>query len=192
MGETKELDIKNRTYYFLDDIINIKNFHSNLIKIDKKPYKDIDIYYIGYVTIKKFGDCKNIHSVNPLYLTIYSVTGYFKEKNGEKYLILDWTKKYEEVFSGIKSEIETINGGKEFFYEKNYSKIGVNTDDNVPLNKKLKFPSLTIIIRCVFQNGKKLYPQVCLDECLYELYRCFRIMIIMIMIMIMIMIGVMN
>ena len=55
MGETKELDIKNRTYYFLDDIINIKNFHSNLLKIDKKPYKDIDIYYIGYITIKAFG-----------------------------------------------------------------------------------------------------------------------------------------
>ena len=64
--------------------------------------------------------------------------------------------------------METINGGKEFFYEKHYSKIGVNTDDNVPLNKKLKFPTLTIIIRCVIQNGKKLYPQVYLDECLYE------------------------
>ena len=111
MGEIKELDIKNRTYYFLDDIIDIRNFHSNLWKIDKKPYKDVDIYYIGYITIKKFGDCENIHSVNPLYLTIYSATGYFKEKNGWKYLIIDSTEKYEEVFSGIKSEIETINNG---------------------------------------------------------------------------------
>ena len=58
MGETKELNIKNRTYFFLDDIIDIKNFHSNLLKIDKKSYKDIDIYYIGYVTIKKFGNCE--------------------------------------------------------------------------------------------------------------------------------------
>ena len=55
------------------------------------------------------------------------------------------------------------------FYENHYHKIGVNTDDNVPLNKKLKFPSLTIIIRCMFQNGKKLYPQVYLDDSLYEL-----------------------
>ena len=102
-------------------------------------------------------------------LIFHSATGHFKGKSGEKYLILDSTEKYEEVFSGIKSEIETINGGKEFFYEKNYSKIGVNTDDNVPLNKKLKFPTLTTIIRCVFQNGKKLYPQIYLDECLYEL-----------------------
>ena len=96
-------------------------------------------------------------------------TGYFTEKNGEKYLILDTIDKYEEVFSGIKSEIETINGGEKMYYEKHYAKPGVNTDDNIPLNKKLRFPLLTIIIRCVFQNGNKLQPQVYLDECLYEL-----------------------
>ena len=83
MGETKELNIKNQTYYFLDDMIDIKNFHSNLLKIDKKPHKDIDIYYIGYITIKKFSDYENIHSVNPLYLIFHSATGYFKEKYGE-------------------------------------------------------------------------------------------------------------
>ena len=65
MGETKELNIKNQTYYFLDDMTDIRNFHSNLLKIDKKPYEDIDIYYIGYITIKKFSNCKNIRSVNP-------------------------------------------------------------------------------------------------------------------------------
>ena len=80
--------------------------------------------------------------MNPLYLTIHSATGYFKEKNGEKYLILDSTEKYENVFFGIKSKIETINGGKEFFYEKHYARIGVNTDDNVPLNKKIKISNV--------------------------------------------------
>ena len=64
MGETKELNIKNQTYYFLNDMINIKNFQSNLLKIDKKPHKDFDIYYTGYITIKKIGDYENIHSVN--------------------------------------------------------------------------------------------------------------------------------
>ena len=107
--------------------------------------------------------------MNPLYLIIHSATGSFKEKNGEKYLIIDLTDKYDEVFSGIISEIKTINGGKELFYGKNYARIGVNTDDDLPLNKQLKFPTLTIIIRCVFQEGEKLYPQVYLDECLYEL-----------------------
>ena len=74
----------------------------------------------------------------------------------------------KKFFSGIKSEIETINSGKELFYEKNYAKIGVNTDDDLPLNKQLKFSTTTIIIRCANQNGKKLYPQVYLDECLYQ------------------------
>ena len=86
MGEVKEMNIKNRTYYFFDDMIDIRNFQPNLLKIDKKPYKDIDIYYIGYITIKKIGDYENICSVNPLYLIINSVTGYFKEKNGKKIL----------------------------------------------------------------------------------------------------------
>ena len=99
---------------------------------------------------------------------IHSATGYFKEKYGEKYLILDSTEKYDEVFTGIKNEIETINGGKELFYEKNYARIGVNTDDDVPLNKPLKFSTLTIIIRCVFQEGGKFYPQIYLEECLYK------------------------
>ena len=59
-------------------MISIKNFHSNFLKIDKKLYKDIDTYYIGYNTIKRFGDCENIHSVNPLYLIIiHSAKGHF-------------------------------------------------------------------------------------------------------------------
>ena len=77
-------------------------------------------------------------------------------------------KRYDKVFSGIKKEIETINRGKELFYEKNYAKNGVNTDDDIPLNKQLKFPTLTIIISCNFQNGKKLCRQIYLDDCLYE------------------------
>ena len=102
MGEIKELNIKNQTYYFLNDMINIKNFHSYLLKIDKKSHKDIDICYIGYITIKKFRNCRNIHSVNPLYLIINSATGYFKEENDEIYLIIDSTEEYKEVLSEIK------------------------------------------------------------------------------------------
>ena len=62
----------------------MKDFNSNLLKIDKKLHKDIDIYNIGYITVKKFSDCENIHSLNPLYLIIHSAIGHFKEKNGEK------------------------------------------------------------------------------------------------------------
>ena len=169
MEKVKELNIKNQTYYYFNDIIDIKDFQSNLLKIDKKQYKDTDLYYIGYIVIKKFGDCDNIHSVNPLYLLIYSAAGYFTEKNGEKYLVIDSTEKYEEVFSGIKKEIKTISGGKELIDEKDYAEIRVNTDDDVPLNKQLKYPTLTIITRCIFQKGNKLDPQIYLDECLYQL-----------------------
>ena len=79
MGEIKQLNIKNQTYYFFNYMININNFQSNLLTIDKKSHKDVDIYYIGYITIKKFGDCENIRSLNPLYLIIHSATGYFKK-----------------------------------------------------------------------------------------------------------------
>ena len=58
MGKVKELNIENRTYYFFNDITNTINFQSNLLNIGKKPYKDIDIYYIGYITIKKLDDCE--------------------------------------------------------------------------------------------------------------------------------------
>ena len=78
-----------------------------------------------------------IFSVNPLYLLINSATGYFLKKNGEKYLILDSTEKQNEVFSRIISEIKTINDGKELFYGKSYSKIGINTSDDLLLNKQL-------------------------------------------------------
>ena len=84
-------------------------------------------------------------------------------------MILDSTGKYGEVFSGIISEIKTLNSRKELFYEKKYARIGINTDDDLPLNKQLKFPTLTIIIRCVLQKGEKLYPQIYLDEYLYEI-----------------------
>ena len=60
MGQVKAINIKNRTYYFFNGMINIEVFDSNLLKIDKKLDKNIDIYYIGYITIKKIGDYENI------------------------------------------------------------------------------------------------------------------------------------
>ena len=84
-------------------MINLKNFESNLLKIDKKHYKGIDIYYIGYITIKKIGDCENIYSVNPLYLIIGKVDGLFEEKNGSKYLVFDSTDENKEVLKNTQN-----------------------------------------------------------------------------------------
>ena len=79
MGKVKQVVTKNWTYYFYNDIINIEEFNSNLLKIDKKWYKDIDIYYIVYITVKKIGDYENIYSVNPLYLIIVKVDRHTEE-----------------------------------------------------------------------------------------------------------------
>ena len=152
-----------------------------LIKLVKNRQKNItkafDIYYIGYIKVKKIGDCENIHSLNPLYLLVNHVSGYIEEKNGNKDLIFDDSvnenkallKKYTDIWDGIKNEIKAINGGKENDYGKDYMKIKFNSDDDLPLNKPLKFHAMTIIIRSVFEEGGKLYPQVFLDDAMYEL-----------------------
>ena len=131
MGEVKQINIKNRTYYFYNDQINLKDFDASLLKVDKKNYKEIDVYYIGYVTFEEIANCNNINSVNPLYLMIDKMIGHFEKKNGNKYLVLDdieenkeVSKKYEEVWDEIKKEIETVNGGKKNEYGKVFKKLG--------------------------------------------------------------------
>ena len=89
MGLVKQIDIKNRPYYFHNDMINIRKFDSNFLKINKKSYKDIGIYNIGYNTIKKIDDSENIYSINPLYLIIDHASRYFEEKEMNKYLDFD-------------------------------------------------------------------------------------------------------
>ena len=175
MGEVKQINIKNRTYYFYNDIIDLKDFDAKLLKIDKKSYKNIDIYYIGYITIKKIDDYESIYSVNPLYLRINHASGYIEEKNGNKYLIFDSVdenkellKKYNYVWNGIKNKIKEVSSG-ECDYEKDYMKIKFNSDNNLQLNKPLKFLNMTITIRSVFEEDGKLYPQVFIDGALYEL-----------------------
>ena len=124
MGNVQKIEIKNRTCYFYNNIINIEEFNLSQLKVDKKSREDIDLYYVGYITIKKIGDSENIYSVNPLYLMIGELIGHIEcnspqEKNGSKYLVFDSTdqskeelKKYTELRDGIKNEIETINGSK--------------------------------------------------------------------------------
>ena len=122
MGTVKQINIKNRTYYFYN-IIDLENFKSNMLNIEKKSHKNIGRYNIGYIAIKKTDYCENINSVNPLYLRITHANGYIEEINGNKYIIFDSTdgnrellKKYNDVFNGIKNEIKAINGGTENDY----------------------------------------------------------------------------
>ena len=146
-----------------------------MLKLNKKSYKDIGIYNIGYITIKKIGDCKNIYSVNPLYLGVTHANGYIEEIDENKYSIFDsidenrgLLKKYNNVFNGIMGEIKE-GSNDERKYEKGYMKIKFNSDDDLPLNKPLKFHNITITIRSVFKEDNKLYLQVFLDDTLHEL-----------------------
>ena len=146
-----------------------------MLKIDRKSYKNICIYNIGYITIKKIDDYENVYSVNPLYLIIAHASGYIEEKGVNKYLVFDSTdenkellKKYNDVFNGIRNKIKKISDD-ECNYEKDYMKIKFNSNDDLPLNKPLRFHSMTIIIRSAFEEDGKRYPQVFLDDTLYEL-----------------------
>ena len=166
VGTVKQINIKNRTCSFYNDIIDLENFDSSLLKLDKKSYKDIGIYNIGYTTIKKISDCKNIYSVN---------CSSAEEINKNKYLIFDsidenkeLLKKYNDVFNGIRDKIKEINSD-ECDYEKDHMKVKFNSDDNLPLNKPLKFHNITITVRSVFKEDGNLYPQVSRDDTLYEL-----------------------
>ena len=110
----KQINIKNRTqFFFYNDIIDLKNFDARLLKIDKESYKDIGIYIIGYITIKKIDYYKNIYGVNPFYLFIVHVSRYIEGKGVNKYLAFDSTdenkellKKYNDVFNGIRNKIK--------------------------------------------------------------------------------------
>ena len=173
MVTTKQINIKNRTYYFYNDLINIKDFDARLLKLDKKTSMGLGICYIGYVTKKPEW---NVNSVNPFYLMVNRIDGFIEEKNGDKYLNIADTdrnsevlQKYLEVSNGIKDCIKKINGSELGEYHKDFMKIKFNTEDDIPLNKELYLPTITVIIRYIFENDHKYYyTQIFLDGCKYK------------------------
>ena len=174
MGDMKQINIKYRTYYFFNDMINIKDFDSSLLKIDNTSFKNTGMYNVGYITIKKIDDYENINGINALYLMIGKVIGHIKENNENKYLIFYFSdenkevlKKYKVLWDGIKNRIENKNDA-ECKYGKDFTKIRFDTDDDLPLIKPLNLLRLTMIVRSVFESESKFYLQVYLDECLYE------------------------
>ena len=109
-------------------------------------------------------------------MIIGTVDGHIEEKNKSKYIVFDSTdenkevlKKYTELWDVIKNDVETINDGKKGEYGNDFMKIKFNTDDNLQLNKLLKLHLLTINVRFIFEEDSKFYPQLYLDECLFEL-----------------------
>ena len=126
MGELKQINIKKRTYYFYNDIINLDYFDVSKKKVDRKDFNYIDIYYIGYEHKKKISECNVINSVNPLYLRITDIKGQFKKgKDDAWYLVIsdkDVYKKLVDIFESIRNKI-TEKTWDVVEYDKDYMKI---------------------------------------------------------------------
>ena len=168
----KQLNVKNRKYYLYNGLINIKKFDPSLLRLDKKESANINIYYINYIRKKP----RNIKILDPIYLFIKELDGFIEENNGNKYLNIVSTDSnedvlimYEEIWVGIKDEIKKINNGIDGEYDKDYMKVKFDSDDDLSLNILLKFHTLTIIIRYVFEKNGKYYPQIFLYDYLYEI-----------------------
>ena len=172
MGELKQRNIKNRAYYFYNDIINLDQFDESKIKVDKEDFNDIDIYYLGYEHKKKISECDVINSVNPLYLRIVDMKGQFeKGKDDAWYLVIsdkdDVYKKLVDIFESIKNKI-TEKTWDALEYDKDYMKIKFESNNVFPADKDVNIHLATIIIRAIFAQDGKYYPQLFLDDGLYK------------------------
>ena len=153
----KHLKFNNKTYLY-NELINIKNFDPNLLRLRKNESANCDMLSTGYITVKSVHGYEDINNVNPLYLMITYVNAYIEEYNGQKYLNFaltdnnsDFLNNYSKVWNGIKSKIVENNmAGCSFEYGKDNMTIKFDHDDILPLNKMLKFHVLKIIIRHVF------------------------------------------
>ena len=186
MKTLKQGNIKNLPHYFFNDMISIKNFDPRLLSIDKTSFKSVCdvIYDIEYITIQSL-DNGNIDSASSLYLIFNNVDGYnecnstecnsIEESDENKYLIFASTdknkevlKKYTEHWDKIKNQIKTISGGKPIKFGRDFMKIRLESDDDLPLGKILSIPVCVITVGSVFKNDSNYYPQAHLHECLYE------------------------
>ena len=153
METIKQINIKNRTYCFYNDIINLDEFDESKIKVDKNDFNDIDIYYLCYEHKKKISECNVINSVNPFYLRIADMKGQFeKGKDDAWYLIIshkdDVYEKLMGIFESIKKKITAE-------YDKDYMKMKFESNNIFPINKDVNIRLDTIVIRAIFvQEGK--------------------------------------
>ena len=162
----KSLKIKNQSYYYWSDIIFIDDFDIKFIKIAKRESRiGIDIYYIGYVVNKLEYD---INSVKALYLSVKSLLGSVEKIDGssDKYLVIDRSNtEVINVFNTLREYIEDkiildkIDG---------FDKIRFSSDIDLPLGTLIQFKILTLIIRCIIKKDDKYYPEIYLDECLFD------------------------
>ena len=163
----------NHTYYFFDDIENID---LSLLSINKKCMKNTDafVHETEHIAMQSINN-QNIDKEIPLCISFSDVDAYFIEENENKYLIfvLAWNNKevldaYKKLWSKIKKQIKPINSGKSIKYKNDFMKIRLNSYDNLPFNKILRFSVLNILCKSVFQTKNEYYLQIHMNECEYK------------------------
>ena len=169
---TKEMNMKNRTYYYYNDVVDLDEFDKSKIKVDKKDFNNSDIYYLAYEYKKKITECNIIRSVNPLYLRIVDIKGQFeKGKDDAWYLVIsdkdDVYKKLIDIFESIKNEI-TEKTWDALEYDKDYMTIKFESNNIFPTDKDVNIPTATTVIRAMFAKEGKYYPQLFLNDGLYK------------------------
>ena len=162
----KSLKIENQSYYYWNDIIFIDDFNIKFFKIAKRESRiGVGIYYIGYLVNKLEYD---INSVKPLYLSVKSLLGSVEKIDGSSdgYLVIDKSNiKVINVLNTLREYIEY-----EVILDKidGFDKIRFSSDIDLPSDTLVQFKILTIIIRCIIKKDDKHYPEIYLDECLYD------------------------
>ena len=149
------LDIKNRLFTLFAKVVNIVDFNPKRLNIQKEGSGELCIYYIKY-------------NKDPFYLVIDDLKGYFEENNDNKYLTMSKSQKmmYTRIWEEIKKVLNEVD---EFSnYDKNYDVISFDNDDILSLNSIINIYSITIIIKSVFKDNNKFYPQIHLTNCMYK------------------------
>ena len=162
----KSLKIKSKSYYYWHDTIFIDDFNIKFFKIAKRESRaGIDIYYIGYVVNKLEYD---INSVKHLYLSVKSFLGSVEKIDGssDRYLVID--KSNIEVINDFNTLREYIENKVILDKIDGFDKIRFSSDIDLPLGTLIQFKILTIIIRCIIKKDGKYYPEIYLDECMYN------------------------
>ena len=169
METIKQINIRNRTYYFYSDIINLGEFDESKIKIDKKDFNGIDIYHLGYEHKNKISECNVINSINPLYLRIIIMSGQFEKGKDDAWNLVicdkdDVDKKLVDILESVKNKI-TEKTWHVVEYDNDCMKIKFESNNIFPTDKDVNIHLSTIVIRAIFG---KYYPQLFLDGGLYK------------------------
>ena len=175
----ESLKIKTKTNYYCDDMVYLGDFDVKLVKVVKRESRiGVDIYYIGYVLEPE----DDINSINPLYLIVKRLLGRIEKIEGssDRYLVVDENNKevinvFDKLWKFIEDEInrfikrnDKITFGNADDKISEYKKSRFSSDVDLPLCTLIEFHMLTIVINCIIEKGNKYYPEIYLDECLYE------------------------